>query len=505
MLGTFIFFLRILQCKEFSSTFATRGGMLMNHCLPKFGADASSGKGTRFKRAIGPAFVLAFLIAAGAVHGVSKSSGNFTDDANWKIGYWMWMSDSPYMPPPNTRNADLMYVAVGEYTPPEKGNPERELFLTWPSKVPGALQYFAVVRIGGTTPPDVAIIPELVKGYLFLKGKAFAAGQQIIGLQIDFDCPTNQLTAYSRFLQMIRGQLPKTDLLSITALLDWFTPQSKIADTLAFIDEYVPQFYDVVAPSEKEMSSGIAMPLSPAKWAPVFNFHGKPYRIGIAVFGRIAEVESDPKPSRDKSSRRTIKERYYRYSTLLDIMKHREYRLIAEKKSSSNERILFLKSTPSMCDRSERTLKVIIPTQESLKSAYEAAKSFGKFCAGVVFYRWPDKTETMILTPDEIHSVINGGQQADKVRIEAPEGYCVAVTCVDLYARLADRFPLSPVPVRIRSSIDLEYFIPAEFIKGRVTGPRMIEVQIPAYAGGPKTYLGRVVVIGRPMFTLEEN
>ena len=89
---------------------------------------------------------------------------------------------------------------------------------------------------------------------------AAQAGQHLVGLQIDHDCPTYSLTEYARFLQGLRAALPPEDLLSITALLDWFREGTALTDVVAQVDEFVPQFYDVseVAPPREGISLNLA-------------------------------------------------------------------------------------------------------------------------------------------------------------------------------------------------------------------------------------------------------
>ena len=107
--------------------------------------------------------------------------------------------------------------------------------------------------------------------------------------EIDYDFPTSSLATYGTFLRELRQELPASQLLSITALLDWFGPRTAIADTVKWVDEFVPQFYDT---AHERMSGGIAEPIDALKWAPVFNAYRVPYRIGISSFGRIARRRS---------------------------------------------------------------------------------------------------------------------------------------------------------------------------------------------------------------------
>ena len=46
-------------------------------------------------------------------------------------------------------------------------------------------------------------------------------GNDVVGLQIDFDSATGQLSQYAKFLNNVRQQLPKSYQLSATGLLDW--------------------------------------------------------------------------------------------------------------------------------------------------------------------------------------------------------------------------------------------------------------------------------------------
>lgn len=115
-------------------------------------------------------------------------------------------------------------------------------------------------------------------------------GKTIVGLQIDFDCPTKNLDRYSQFLHALRKALDKEDLLSITALLDWFSADTKVEDVIQWVDEFVPQFYDVDSRSLGSIDGGISEPIGPKRWAPVFNAFHKTYRMGISSFGRLVQI-----------------------------------------------------------------------------------------------------------------------------------------------------------------------------------------------------------------------
>lgn len=69
-------------------------------------------------------------------------------------------------------------------------------------------------------------------------------GNQVIGLQIDFDSATGELDQYSKFLHTIRQQLPPSYQLSATGLMDWVNAdQQRMLQLNAPLDEIVIQTY----------------------------------------------------------------------------------------------------------------------------------------------------------------------------------------------------------------------------------------------------------------------
>ena len=72
-----------------------------------------------------------------------------------------------------------------------------------------------------------------------------AAGNPVVGLQIDFDAHTRRLGEYATFLADLRARLPADCRLSITGLLDWSSQGDSAAlDALGgVVDEVVLQTY----------------------------------------------------------------------------------------------------------------------------------------------------------------------------------------------------------------------------------------------------------------------
>lgn len=70
-------------------------------------------------------------------------------------------------------------------------------------------------------------------------------GNQLAGLQIDFDASTRGLDRYAAFLKSLRGQLDPSLRLSITGLMDWsaHADPAALAALKGTVDEVVVQSY----------------------------------------------------------------------------------------------------------------------------------------------------------------------------------------------------------------------------------------------------------------------
>lgn len=72
-----------------------------------------------------------------------------------------------------------------------------------------------------------------------------AAGNRLVGVQIDFDAATKGIGAYAEFLGDLRRRLPARYRLSITGLLDWSAngDPAELARLNGVVDEVVVQTY----------------------------------------------------------------------------------------------------------------------------------------------------------------------------------------------------------------------------------------------------------------------
>lgn len=87
--------------------------------------------------------------------------------------------------------------------------------------------------------------PQLYDQLLVQLERWRAAGNKVVGIQIDFDARTRHLEGYAGFLAGLRARLPADCRLGITGLLDWSANGDPAGlDALAgVVDEVVLQIY----------------------------------------------------------------------------------------------------------------------------------------------------------------------------------------------------------------------------------------------------------------------
>jgi hypothetical protein len=384
----------------------------------------------------------------------------------WQMGYWLWAGTSPVS---TEYKPEILYVET----------PGRR----WRRDLPGAGTYVAVRRLE----PSARLTPDLASA-LVEDYKAIVAdseGARIAGLQIDYDCPTHQLDLYGRFLKQVRRSLPAGSRLSITALLDWFRKRTDVGDVLESVDEFVPQFYDA---GTGRASSGIAEPIDMQKWASVFNSYQVPYRLGLSSFGRIARRRMDP------SGGNTI--RFFRDASVLDFAGKPGFSSSAST-NSAGERVVRYQVHESIPDKPELLpgdeIVATLPTQASVRAAYEAARSFGGYCAGIIFFRWPDRSETLALGPDDVRRIVNGETLSAQTKLEVVPQKCMKRACSDLYLDIDGTDVTVDRPMAVRAIGPVEVFLPGGPLHPVGSGPNRIMFKIPAYSGSERIYLGRTI------------
>lgn len=123
-----------------------------------------------------------------------------------------------------------------------------------------------------------------------------AAGNNLVGVQIDFDARTHQLSNYAAFLKTVRAKLPREYRLGVTGLLDWSAngDPAGLAALGGVVDELVLQIYQgrrVIPGYQSYLArlDRLKVPfriglLQDGDWSPPAGLTEHPYFRGYVVF-----------------------------------------------------------------------------------------------------------------------------------------------------------------------------------------------------------------------------
>ncbi|HXQ16178.1 MAG TPA: DUF3142 domain-containing protein [Caulobacteraceae bacterium] len=183
--------------------------------------------------------------------------------------FWLWAGVRPQ---PALATAQTLYILQGQVAAPDGADGEGRLIAQG-----GAIPHLRGGRIWLDYRAHTLRWAPAVLGEILARLRRWrAAGNPVVGLQIDFDARTRRLGEYARFLADLRSRLPADCRLSITGLLDWSSQGDSAAlDALVgVVDEVVLQTYQgrrTIASYQAYMASLDRMTI--------------PFRIGLAEGG----------------------------------------------------------------------------------------------------------------------------------------------------------------------------------------------------------------------------
>ncbi|MDF7758724.1 DUF3142 domain-containing protein [Kosakonia cowanii] len=198
--------------------------------------------------------------------------------------FWLW---SGVRPGDALREADVVYLHQGDVVInggnavfERKGLPVNRLVFP---------RIWLTVRFATLDVPE-----RLLLRLNSLLARWQAAGNEVVGLQIDFDAATWRLDEYARFLQRLRQTLPANYALGVTGLLDW--AKTGRVDTLNAlpVDELVVQSYQ-----------GRRTVANFAAYLPALSGLRIPFKLGV-VPGGICDTQAIAKLAASRWYRGTV-------------------------------------------------------------------------------------------------------------------------------------------------------------------------------------------------------
>ena len=191
-------------------------------------------------------------------------------DARDYDAFWLW---SGVTPQPVLKHAKTLYILQGQINSTRRA-PERGVqFIAQGISVPRITQGEVWVVYRAHT----LHWPERVYTQLLGQVQRWrAAGNPVVGIQVDFDARTQYLHEYADFLRDLRQRLPAELRLSITGLMDWSSnaDPAAIAQLKGVVDEVVVQTYQ-----------GRHSIPDYAAYLPRMNRLGLPFKVGLIQGG----------------------------------------------------------------------------------------------------------------------------------------------------------------------------------------------------------------------------
>jgi hypothetical protein len=153
-------------------------------------------------------------------------------------GFWLWAGVAPQ---PVLARAHSLYLLAGQVSAPRHGSgPVRMIAQRGDTPHIRHGEVWIVYRAHTLDWP-----PEIYAQVLAELTRWRAAGNPVVGVQIDFDARTHHLDQYAAFLTDLRGRLPAGCRLGVTGLLDWSSQGDSAALTAlaGVVDEVILQTY----------------------------------------------------------------------------------------------------------------------------------------------------------------------------------------------------------------------------------------------------------------------
>ena len=230
-------------------------------------------------------------------------------------------------------------------------------------------------------------------------------GIQVVGLQLDLDCPSRLLPKYAELCREVKGRVGKATL-SVTGLTSWLT-ESGLDDLVGAIDRFVPQFYEGRLPQRFQDD----VPVSDADryLAAIERLSrlDRPYLVGIAAYGQA--LLFDPKGKLAGT---------YRGLSIADAFRHPSLRLDSSREVAGERHVRFVAVRPDARGRGlGYGILFRLPTPASFAAALEAVRRDRPVnCLGAAIFRLPEEGEAATLPIATMTAVIAGRKPSPRIR-----------------------------------------------------------------------------------------
>ncbi len=253
------------------------------------------------------------------------------------------------------------------------------------------------------------------------RARAERAGVPVVGIELDFDCPTRLLPRYADLLHRLRPALHSAhSALSITALPTWFGSNA-VEQVQAETDFTVPQFYEPQVPKTLTDFVTVSRLALLERGLAQAGRHGAPFYAGLPAYGHALIYDERGKLLGT-----------YRSMSALDAMFHPSFRLAraipadreghpATPATYIGEDIYDFVATRPAPDGRGLGFHLLydLPAPELLAQhlALVRAQRPGN-CRGVILFRYPEPGELATLPLPTVLATLRGEHPQPELRVQ---------------------------------------------------------------------------------------
>lgn len=279
-----------------------------------------------------------------------------------------------------------------------------------------------------------ALAKEIGRAFQEDSERALRQDVRISGLQVDIDVPTRLLPRYGTVLTALRKSLLPGSQLSITGLPTWME-SSALANVLARVDFWVPQFYGLEVPKRSDLMIPISSARNIAHFVRKAQSLDRPFFAGLPAYScallynasgslislrgdlSLAAIASDPN---------------------LELIDHRSFddpaiEISGPSPAKGEWRYAFRARaagvTGDLAMHAGDVVVVYIPGAESLRTAARVVRELaGRRLLGICIFRLPARDDPATLTIAEVASAVNDQDSTSLIDIQITQEAGAATT-----------------------------------------------------------------------------
>lgn len=250
--------------------------------------------------------------------------------------------------------------------------------------------------------------------------RAESAGVRVVGVQLDFDCPTRRLPKYAELLAKLRPVFAaQKKTLSITALPTWYG-SDEVQKVLDAVDFAVPQYYEAEIPKTRDKFATVSQLKRVERGLRAAERRGQPFYVGLPAYGHALVYNEAGKLVglfRDMGVREAARYPAFRLDRTYPADANGQP---AAPDKAIGEEIVELTALEPADDGRGKGYQLVydLPTPALVAQHLALVRAQRpRHCRGVILFRYPEPEGTMTLPFPSLAAAIRGEKAAPRLNV----------------------------------------------------------------------------------------